>query len=62
MKALAEQQAENGVLKEARMHAAANSEQQARQKLQQLEQQLQQMAREQEVGDLPAPASRFLHA
>ncbi|CDJ64670.1 hypothetical protein, conserved [Eimeria necatrix] len=48
MKALAEQQAENGVLKEARMHAAANSEQQARQKLQQLEQQLQQMAREQE--------------
>ncbi|CDJ60528.1 hypothetical protein, conserved [Eimeria maxima] len=48
MKALAEQQAENESLKEARMHSAANQQQQLEQQLQQMQQQLQQMAREQE--------------
>ncbi|OEH80476.1 hypothetical protein cyc_05871 [Cyclospora cayetanensis] len=50
MKALAEQQAANEALKEARMCSEAQEEEQTKLKLQKLEQQLQQSSREQEVS------------
>ncbi|KAL8451746.1 hypothetical protein Emed_001908 [Eimeria media] len=48
MKALAEQQAENEALKEERMHASANSQNNKELRVQQLEQQLQQLSRDHE--------------